>query len=75
MGVRFEPSAVREAVATAAAERTGSLADRLLLLCYHFDPSTGRYSATILEAFRVAVVGAFVIGLGLLAWRRVGRAR
>jgi protein SCO1/2 len=75
MGVRFEPAAVREAVGSPAAEKTGSLADRLLLLCYHFDPSTGRYSATILEAFRVAVVAAFLIGLGLVAWRRTGRAR
>lgn len=67
-GVRFEPSDVRLALAQAAQGRTGGLADRLLLLCYHFDPATGRYTPDILDAVRVlaalcAAVAAF------LAWR------
>jgi protein SCO1/2 len=67
-GVRFDPPQVRRAVGEAGRGATGSLSDRLLLLCYHFDPLTGRHSAAILEALRAAGFAA-VLGMAILLWR------
>jgi protein SCO1/2 len=67
-GVRFDPSDLRLALVQARAGRTGGLADRLLLLCYHYDPVTGRYSAAILDALRLLAV-ACAMAAAALAWR------
>jgi len=72
-GASFEPADLRLALTEAGQGRTGSLSDRLLLLCYHFDPATGRYSARILEALRI-LVGVCAAGAAILAWRMT-RAR
>ena len=69
-GVRFEPADLRLALAQAGQGRTGRISDRLLLLCYHFDPATGRYTPRIVEALRIAIA-AFAAAAGLLAWRAV----
>ena len=67
-GVRFEPADLRLALAEAGQGRTGRISDRLLLLCYHFDPATGRYTPRIRDALRLAIA-AFAAAAGLLAWR------
>jgi len=51
-------------------------ADRVLLLCYQYDPATGRYTVSVLKAVRLAsgVAVASLAGLvGGLWWR--GRRR
>lgn len=53
-GVRFAPRDVRLALVEASAGRVGSLRDRLVLLCSHYDPHVGRYSVTALWLVRVA---------------------
>ena len=73
-GVRFEPADLRMALAQAAQGRTGGITDRLLLLCYHFDPATGRYTPRIWEAVRLAIA-AFAAAAGLLAWRAVRKRK
>jgi protein SCO1/2 len=69
-GVRFEPADLRMALAEAGQGRTGRISDRLLLLCYHFDPATGRYTPRVWDALRLAIA-VFAAGAGLLAWRAV----
>ncbi len=54
--IRELPEQVGEAIATAANGRTGSWADQLLLLCYHYDPETGRYTPAIEVILRIAGV-------------------
>lgn len=68
-GVRFPPRVLRIALEAAAAGRVGTLADRLLLLCSHYDPVTGRYSGPVMGLVR-AVCLAIALGLGLWIWRR-----
>ena len=49
----------------------------MLLLCYHYDPSTGRYGFAIMAALRtggLATVG-LIVGFVLLSLRRERRAR
>jgi protein SCO1/2 len=72
-GMRFEPRDMRLAVAEAGKGGSGSVANQLLLLCYHFDPTTGRYSLAILNALRALVAVCAVIA-GFFAWR-MARAR
>jgi protein SCO1 len=75
-GVRFEPRDVRLAVTEAGQGRTGTLADRLLLLCYHYDPATGKYGPAIWNGIRIATL-LFMTVLGFWIWtlKRRGRDR
>lgn len=73
-GVSFEPSDLRLALTEAADGRIGGVVDRLILLCSHFDPKTGRYTLTILAIERALIAG-FLIAAALLAWRHLRRVR
>lgn len=70
-GVRFDARDVRLALVEASAGRAGSLGDRLILLCSHFDPQTGRYTGAALTAVRL-VGAAVAFALGAWIWRRRG---
>ncbi|PMS32287.1 SCO family protein [Paraburkholderia rhynchosiae] len=72
MGVRFDPRDVRLALIDASSGSIGSPVDQLLLLCSHYDPVTGRYSAQVIAGVRaacIAVLAALVIWL----WRAMRR--
>jgi len=46
-GVNFPPRDVRLGLIQASQNKIGTLADQVLLYCYHYDPKTGKYSAMI----------------------------
>jgi protein SCO1/2 len=73
-GYPFEPSDIRLALTEASAGTIGTLADRLWLLCYCYDPATGTYSARIDEALKVGG-GLTVLLLGGLVLLMVRRER
>jgi protein SCO1 len=56
LGVGYTPADVRAAVNQAGSGRIAAAASSLLLICFHFDPSTGRYSLEILKLFRLAAL-------------------
>ena len=64
-GLDYAPRAVRLGLVEAAANTIGSPVDRLLLFCYHYDPSTGTYSLVIMNVVRLAGA-ATVLGVGAL---------
>jgi len=70
-GLDFTPTDLRLALVEAGQGRVGSLVDRALLLCYHYDPITGRYTSLILTATRLLGLGTLlVVGLVLgTLWR------
>jgi protein SCO1/2 len=76
MGVRFNRRDTMDALRTAADGGTGGLADRLLLLCAHYDPATGRYSVTVMTAVRTVCLAVLAL-LGAWMWRhrRARKAR
>jgi protein SCO1/2 len=74
MGVRFDAGELRGALVEASDGRIGGFSDRLALLCAHLDLDTGRWSAAVLQATRLAGL-ATVAALALLAWRLCGRTR
>ena len=62
-GVEYSPRDLRLALVEASNGKIGSPIDQLLLLCYHYDPLTGKYGLTIMKTIRVAGV-ITVLALG-----------
>lgn len=74
LGVGFRPAETRLAVSRAASGEISPPASPILLLCFDFDASTGRYSVAIVKVLRILSIGtSVVIGSALLyAFRRKG---
>jgi len=66
LGVGYTPAAVRSALERAGAGRIAAVGSPILLLCFHFDPSTGRYSLQILKVVRLAGLLTVLTLVGLL---------
>ncbi len=64
-GIEYPPKDLRLALVEASQNRIGNVVDALLLYCYHYDPSRGKYSAAILRLLRLMGV-ATMLGLGAL---------
>ena len=56
LGIDFAPRDLRLALVEASHNRLGSITDQVLLLCYHYDPSAGKYGVAIINAIRVGFV-------------------
>ena len=70
-GIEYAPKDVRLSLVEASAGQIGSAADQLLLYCYHYDPTTGRFKP-VMMVMRIA--GALtVVGLGALLFVMVRR--
>ena len=66
-GIEYNPSDLRLGLVEASGNKIGSPVDQLLLLCYHFDPSTGKYTGLVMTIMRVAGV-ITVLGLGIMVF-------
>lgn len=75
-GIEFRARDLRFALVEAGKGSVGTAIDRMLLLCYHYDPETRRYGLTPMGVMRIGGVLTMVfLGLFLLAaWRRERRA-
>lgn len=71
MGIDFTPRDLRLALSETSGGKLGSPVDNLLLRCFGFDPTTGKYSLRIMVVTRI-VCSAFVVLLlfFLLVWLR-----
>lgn len=56
-GIEYPPRDVRLALIEASREQIGSLADRVFLLCFHYNPQTGRYGLLITRVMQFAGIG------------------
>lgn len=72
LGVRFDPDEVRGALQKASVGTIGNPIDRLLLLCTHYDPATGRTSVTAMTLVRLVCLVVLVILAGWV-WRHRAR--
>ena len=71
-GVDYSPRDLKLGLIESAENKVGSAADKLLLYCYHYDPSTGKYGLAILNLIRAGAVMT-LLGLGAMGfvfWRR-----
>jgi protein SCO1/2 len=74
-GLAPEPAALKAALAEARAGDTGGWTRQLVLLCYHYDPETGRYSLAIgwlLRGAGLLTVAALLLYL-IVARQRDGK--
>jgi protein SCO1 len=71
-GVEYAPRDVRLGLVEASANKIGSPVDEILLFCFHYDPTTGKYGAIAMNMVRLAG-GLFVLlggGFMLIVFRR-----
>lgn len=71
-GIDYSPKDVKFGVIESAEHKVGNAAEKLLLYCYHYDPSTGKYGFAILNVIRLGAV-ATLLGMGAMGfvfWRR-----
>jgi len=53
-GIEYPPKELQMALVEASNRRIGSLTDQLFLLCFHYDPLTGKYGLAIMRVIRIA---------------------
>ncbi len=63
-GIEYPPKDVRLALVEASANKIGSPVDQVLLFCFHYDPSTGKYSAYAINLVRLGgIITVFALGI------------
>ncbi|MDQ6911293.1 MAG: SCO family protein [Verrucomicrobiota bacterium] len=70
-GIEYPPRDVRLSLIEASQEQVGSLADRVFLLCFHYNPATGKYGLLISRVIQVCGLGT----VGVLAFYIIAMAR
>jgi protein SCO1 len=71
----YPPRDLRFALMEAAANRIGSPLDAIALLCFHYDPSTGKYGLAFMKVLRLAGLATLLIlGSTVLLMSRRSRA-
>jgi protein SCO1/2 len=80
-GIDYNPTDLQLGLVESSENRIGSLADQVLLLCYHYDPATGKYGVAIDNLIRaaglatMAVLGVFLFRMYRLEQRRTADVR
>lgn len=70
--VRFVPRDVRLALVEASSQQIGTVADQVLLYCFHYDPVEGRYGPLVMRLVRLGGV-LTLMGIAIFVyvlWRR-----
>jgi protein SCO1/2 len=71
-GVEYAPKDLRLALVESGQGRIGTVLDQVVLYCYQYDPTTGRYGAAVMRIVRGAGVLTLVAlgGFITVMWRR-----
>jgi protein SCO1/2 len=64
-GVEYAPKDLRLGLIQASENKIGNLADQVLLYCYHYDPTTGKYGAIISRVLQLSGLVTILL-LGVL---------
>src|SRR3954454_10779122 len=71
-GTDYSPRALRLSLVEASSRKIGTLSDQVMLLCYMYDPTTGKYGFAIMSVMRfagAATVATLVGGIFLIIRR------
>ncbi len=77
-GIEYPPRDLRFALVEAAQHKIGSPVDRLLLFCYHYDPTTGKYGLMTMRLVRagglatIAALSGFIL---MMNWKEKKSSR
>ena len=71
-GVDYAPKDLQLGLVEASQGKIGNVMDELLLYCYHYDPTTGKYGAIISRILQLSAAATILIlgGLLLILFRR-----
>jgi protein SCO1 len=71
-GVDYAPKDLRLGLVEASQNKIGTVVDEVLLYCYHYDPTTGKYGAIISRILQLSGAVTIVLlgGLLLILFRR-----
>ena len=70
-GIDYAPKDLKFGIMESAENKVGNPAEQLLLYCYHYDPSTGKYGLVIMNVIRLGGI-VTLLGLGgmfFIFWR------
>lgn len=68
--IEFSPSDVRLAIVEAGRGMVGTVLDQVLLYCFRFDPSKGKYTWAAFGLMRAGGGVTFLVLFGLILWLR-----
>jgi protein SCO1 len=66
-GIEYAPRDVKFALMESSAGRIGNVVDKLMLYCYHYDPSTGSYGFVAMNAVRAGGAATVILLMGFVA--------
>jgi len=71
-GILYEPRTLRLALVEAGEGKVGTVVDRVLLYCFHYDADEGKYSLVARQVMKLGgAVMVVVLGLAMIVfWRR-----
>jgi protein SCO1/2 len=71
-GIEFDPSDLKLSLVQASNSKIGSLVDHVLLYCFQYNPTTGKYSIAIMRILRTVAAATVLL---ILAYVLVGLRR
>jgi protein SCO1/2 len=75
-GVEYPPRDLRLALIEASAQKIGSPVDQVLMLCFRYDPASGKYTLLIVNIMKVlGIITVAALGASLLVMFRRDRRR
>lgn len=70
-GLEYSPRDLRLSLVEASERKIGSAVDTILLYCYHYDPTTGKYGLVAMRTVQIAglLVIAAMVTFWIVMWR------
>ncbi|MEO8035301.1 MAG: SCO family protein, partial [Acidobacteriota bacterium] len=65
-GFEFKPRDIRLGLVEASQNKIGNLSDDILLLCFHYDPATGKYSRSAMNFVRAGGIATVLSLAGFI---------
>jgi protein SCO1/2 len=65
-GIDYAPRDIKFALVESSNEKIGTIADKLLLYCYHYDPSKGNYGFVAMRAVRIGGAATILALVGFV---------
>jgi protein SCO1 len=65
-GIEFDPSDLKLSLIQASNQRIGSFTDHVLLYCFQYNPTTGKYSLAIMRVLRTFAVATLLLVGGFI---------
>ena len=67
-GIQYSPLDMRLSLTEAAEGKIGTLSDRILLTCFHYNPTTGKYDGLALQFLNVVAYLVLFVLVACIGW-------